>query len=200
MRSRKTRPLRKDELELWRKVVEHAVPLHPEPPRPSPTPKYPASTPVAVRSGPEFPRFRIGETAAPSHPAHDLMPTIQEQIGQLPVRMDRKQFGKLKKGRLAPEARIDLHGLTLAQAHPMLIRFILEAVADGQRLVLVITGKGRQRSDAAPMPERQGILRHQVPHWLNTAPLRQHVLQIAEAHVKHGGAGAYYVYLRRPRQ
>jgi DNA-nicking Smr family endonuclease len=43
------------------------------------------------------------------------------------------------------------------------------------------------------------VLRHQVPHWLNSMPLKPHVLQIAEAHVKHGGAGAYYVYLRRGR-
>ena len=105
----------------------------------------------------------------------------------------------MKKGRLVPEARIDLHGLTLAQAHPTLNRFILDAVAAERRLVLVITGKGKVRDELGPIPERHGVLRHQVPHWLNSMPLKPHVLQIAEAHVKHGGAGAYYVYLRRAR-
>jgi DNA-nicking Smr family endonuclease len=111
--------------------------------------------------------------------------------------MDRKRFGKMKKGRLAPEARIDLHGMTIAQAHPALNRFILDAAARGARLVLVITGKGKLRDEGGPIPERLGVLRHQVPHWLSTAPLRAHVLQVTEAHVKHGGQGAYYVYLRR---
>ena len=113
--------------------------------------------------------------------------------------MDRKRFGKMTKGRLTPEARIDLHGMTIAQAHPALTQFILRACARDLRLVLVITGKGKQRADNGPIPERLGVLRHQVPHWLNTMPLRPHILQIAEAHLKHGGQGAYYVYLRKFR-
>ena len=73
------------------------------------------------------------------------------------------------------------------------------SVAEGRRFVLVITGKGKSRPDDGPIPERHGVLRHQVPHWLNSPPLRSHVLQISEANRKHGGLGAYYVYLRRPR-
>ncbi len=57
--------------------------------------------------------------------------------------MDRKSFGKLKRGKLPPEARIDLHGMTLDQAHPALTRFILDSHAKQRRLVLVITGKGK---------------------------------------------------------
>ncbi len=113
--------------------------------------------------------------------------------------MDRKSFTNLKRGKLKPEARIDLHGLTLAQAHPALNRFILDSHAQGRRLVLVITGKGKTERDNGPIPVRRGILRHQVPHWLDTPPLSQVVLQVAEAHLKHGGEGAYYVYLRRHR-
>jgi DNA-nicking Smr family endonuclease len=113
--------------------------------------------------------------------------------------MDAKTHGKMKKGRLVPEARIDLHGMTVAEAHPALIAFILTAHAQGRRLVLVITGKGRLRDDLAPMPVRQGVLRHQVPHWLNLPPMSALILQITPAHVTHGGGGAYYVYLRRPR-
>ena len=113
--------------------------------------------------------------------------------------MDHKNFGRMTRGKLSPEARIDLHGMTLAEAHPELIRFILNAHSDGLRLVLVITGKGKRGVDAGPVPQRQGVLKQQVPHWLHMPPLGPAILQVAEAHLKHGGTGAYYVYLRRHR-
>ncbi len=199
MAPRKPRHIRPDELELWRKVVEHAEPLYRNRPAHEPTPKpepikpAPAHRPMAAK------HLRIGETAVPRPTTHDIAPMIDDHVRQLPLRMERNRFGQLKKGRLSPEARVDLHGMTLAQAHPALMRFILGAVADERRLVLVITGKGKIRHEPGPIPERHGVLRHQVPHWLNSMPLKPHVLQIAEAHVKHGGQGAYYVYLRRPR-
>ena len=111
--------------------------------------------------------------------------------------MDAGTHAKMRRGKLAPEARIDLHGMTLAEAHPELIHFILNAQSAGMRLVLVITGKGKRREDTGPIPQRVGALRHQVPQWLRLPPLGQAVLQVSEAHLKHGGSGAYYVYLRR---
>jgi DNA-nicking Smr family endonuclease len=195
---RKPRHIRPDELELWRKVVQQAEPLHPE--RPAPAPNQPSIKPIKPNPArPAKSHFRVGETAAHRPAMHDIAPALHDHARQHPVRMDRKRFGQMKKGRMSPEARLDLHGLTLAQAHPALTRFILGAVADDCRLVLVITGKGKFRDEFGPIPERHGVLRHQVPHWLNSMPLKPHVLQIAEAHVKHGGTGAYYVYLRRGR-
>jgi hypothetical protein len=69
------------------------------------------------------------------------------------------------------------------------------------RLLLVITGKGRggDREDYGPIPIRRGVLKQQVPGWLTAPPLGPLVLEIREAHQRHGGGGAYYVYLRRPR-
>ncbi len=114
--------------------------------------------------------------------------------------MDAKAFARMSRGKLAPEARIDLHGMTLAEARPELVRFILNAQADGLRLVLVITGQGPARPRTTDRCRNgMGALRHQVPVWLSQAPLGQAVLQVAEAHLKHGGSGAFYVYLRRPR-
>jgi len=75
----------------------------------------------------------------------------------------------------------------------------LNAQSAGLRLVLVITGKGRPGADHGPIPRPHGVLRHQVPQWLRLPPLGPAVLQVAEAHLKHGGSGAYYVYLRRQR-
>jgi len=99
--------------------------------------------------------------------------------------MDARTHTRMTKGKLAPEARVDLHGLTLAE----------NAQSAGLRLVLVITGKGRMMHE--PVPRPIGALRHQVPHWLRLPPLSQAVQQVAEAHLKHGGTGAFYVYLRR---
>ncbi|MFD1195150.1 Smr/MutS family protein [Seohaeicola saemankumensis] len=127
------------------------------------------------------------------------MPALVDRLRDAPVSMDSKAFVRMKRGKLIPEGRIDLHGMTMDKAHPALTSFILRAQASGKRLVLVITGKGRDRDEGGPIPVPRGILKHQVPNWLSTPPLAQAVLQISQAHVSHGGAGAYYVYLRRHR-
>lgn len=194
------RKLRPEEEDLWRVVARTARAMHAHPlpqtevsPPPTLTPKdRPAGAPSA-RLG----QFRIGEKAA-SSPSTASAQTPSD-ISKSPLRMDAKAFGKMTRGKLMPEARIDLHGMTVAEAHPELIRFVLNAQSSGMRLVLVITGKGRSQQDHGPIPHRSGVLRQQVPHWLRLAPLAQAVLQVTEAHQKHGGSGAYYVYLRRTR-
>ncbi|MEQ6202948.1 Smr/MutS family protein [Sulfitobacter sp. HNIBRBA2951] len=132
-------------------------------------------------------------------PAHNLAPAIHDQIRQAPVQMDQKSFTKLKRGKLRPEGKLDLHGMTLDRAHPALTGFVMSAHASGKRLILVVTGKGKQRDEGGPIPVRHGVLRHQVPQWLQMQPMKSVVLQVAQAHISHGGGGAYYVYLRRHR-
>lgn len=199
--AKRPKRLSDDDKALWQKVTESTIRLHPPKPSTGKTKPIPAEPlqqpprPVKVN----HPRFRVGENAKKPGNLHNLAPSMRDHIASNPVAMDRKTFGKMKKGRLSPEAKIDLHGMTIAQAHPVLTRFILNAIDADRRLVLVITGKGKHKDEGGPIPVRHGVLRHQVPHWLNTAPLRQHVLQISEAHLKHGGQGAYYVYLRRRR-
>ena len=191
------RRLKPEELELWRKVADTAERMHPErkhmnPPLPKPTPR---KTPKSRIEG-----FDIGQKAKTSQPEHDVLPGLPERIARQPVQMDRKTFGKLKRGKVVPEARLDLHGMTIEQAHPALMGFIFRAHDQGKRLVLVITGKGKTRDEGGPIPVRRGVLRHNVPQWLASPPLARVVLQVAEAHISHGGGGAYYVYLRRQRQ
>jgi DNA-nicking Smr family endonuclease len=144
-----------------------------------------------------FTAFRLGEKTRPLRSTAHIAPTPAEALAQAPLQMDARKHAKMTRGKLDPEARIDLHGMTLAEAHPELIRFILNAQTAGLRLVLVITGKGKPGPDHGPIPQRMGVLRHQVPHWLHMAPLGPAILQVTEAHLKHGGGGAYYVYLRR---
>ncbi|MFQ6550825.1 Smr/MutS family protein [Aestuariibius insulae] len=114
--------------------------------------------------------------------------------------MDKKAYKRLSRGKLNPDGRIDLHGMTLSEAQPALQSFILSEYAAGSRLVLVITGKGRtERDTGSVFSAHRGILRRYVPEWLRMAPLRNVVLEVREAHQRHGGGGAYYVYLKRLR-
>jgi DNA-nicking Smr family endonuclease len=201
MSRRQSRRLSPEERELWRSVADTARPLRADPPLLpeadlSPPQPAPAGHPVPPRK--RSPQFSIG-SALPPRDGYDLQPSLTDRLKSAPLQMDRKAHQRMTRGRLAPEARIDLHGMTLAQAHPALVRFLLAATAHGRRLVLVITGKGRAGSDDGPIPQRPGALKHQVPLWLHQAPLGPLVLQVTEAHIRHGGAGAYYVYLRRAR-
>ncbi len=186
------RSLHPEEEDLWRAVARTAKPMrapiflrkaeehHPTPP----------VTFVKAPAPPRIPLFRLGEKPAAPRPQTAPPPALQ---------MDSKAFGKLTRGKLAPEARIDLHGMTLTEAHPELIRFILNAHSAGLRLVLVITGKGKPGGVSGPAPRQTGVLRQQVPHWLRQPPLAPAILQVTEAHQRHGGSGAFYIYLRRHR-
>ncbi|KFI28853.1 Smr/MutS family protein [Paenirhodobacter enshiensis] len=199
---KRRRGLSEEERELWQKVAASAQALHPvrvsRPAEADPVPVRP--DPAARLPEPSFAQiFRVGEQARPRLPGHDLAPSIGAGLAAQPVAMDRKAHRAMLRGKMEPEARLDLHGMTLAEAHPELIRFVLSAQDRGCRLILVITGKGKHREDTGPIPTRVGVLRHQVPQWLRLPPLSAAILQITEAHLKHGGAGAYYIYLRRLR-
>lgn len=195
--TRRPRNLTPEERELWSRVAGTAHALHPL--ATPPGAEKPAAAKVQQpRPRPPLTEFQIGEAVRPRPWGHDLQPHLEDRLRAQPVHMDRKAHQQMTRGRMVPEARIDLHGMTLTEAHPALIRFVLDAHAAGKRLVLVITGKGKARDDFDPIPQRLGVLRHQVPHWLAQPPLGQAVLQLAPAHWKHGGVGAYYVYLRRP--
>ncbi|MFC3613459.1 Smr/MutS family protein [Lutimaribacter marinistellae] len=190
------RKLTPEEVELWQKVAARAERLHPESrkenrqkPLPKPTPTKRPQTRIEA--------FELGQRASRSTNGHHLKPSIAEELRAAPVQMDRKAFTRMTRGKMKPEGRLDLHGMRVDAAHPALIRFILSAQASGKRLVLVITGKGKDRDEPGPIPTPRGVLRNQVPQWLSMPPLSQAVLQIAPAHLSHGGGGAYYVYLRR---
>lgn len=194
------RTLRPEEEEIWDLVARTTRPLHPQRPKRVEAGIVTAQPEVKPPKPPAgLPAFRIGDRAPHLPARHDLSPTIGQQIAAAPLRMDAGTHKAMRKGKLLPEARLDLHGLTLAEAHPELIRFILNAHSAGMRLVLVITGKGKDRDRGGPIPTRLGALRHQVPHWLALPPLGPVVLQMAEAHLRHGGSGAFYIYLRRIR-
>lgn len=196
------RRLSGEDLALWRKVARSTNPLHSERRMSTPVepPRATAAPPRGDAAPAIAPGFRIVPAPRYDHSkGHDLSPTLESRLAAQPVRMDHKTLGRMKKGKLRPERKIDLHGMTLERAHTALARFIISAHADGCRLVLVVTGKGKTRDEPGPIPTPRGVLRNQVPQWLQLAPLGALVLQVVNAHVSHGGTGAYYVYLARRR-
>lgn len=191
---------RKDELDLWSQVAQTAR-ARPTSARMPDIAKPPPGFQHKTADAPPDTRLQTSFklTGRAGKMAHDLVPAVTEQLSGQPVSMDRKRFRTMQRGKLKPDGRIDLHGMTLDRAHTALTRFILSAQASNKRLLLVITGKGKHRDEGGPIPVRYGVLRHQVPEWLRMPPLSTAVLQITQAHVSHGGEGAYYVYLRKAR-
>lgn len=186
------RKLGTEEKNLWDRVASTAIPMHRKlKPKVDPliAPKKAAKPKSTAEPDWIVPAFTISsqskKTATAAAPA------------KIPPKMDAKAFSKMQRGKLRPEGRIDLHGMTQDVAYSALVNFITRAHRNSLRLVLVITGKGRVKEDFGPIPERIGVLRQNVPRWLATPALRSIVLQVSPAHKSHGGDGAYYVYLRR---
>lgn len=223
---RRHRVLGEDERRLWEKVAESVEPLHPLARAESPleAPIAPIAPPAATRPSPAAPLAK--PTAAKSTPAK---PTIVRPTGPTHraagpprsavihvkhaerldglapavtappslARLDHRTKRRLVRGVIAIDERLDLHGHTQDAAHAILRGFLVTARARGARIVLVITGKGRSGS-SGEIHDR-GVLRRAVPHWLGDPGLRDVVVGFEEAHLAHGGAGAIYVRLRRPR-
>jgi DNA-nicking Smr family endonuclease len=162
--SRKGKAVTADEEALFRSALKDARPIRKRERAPVEAPK---------RAAAHVPRPHF-----PAQPAYNERPA--PPIGG-------HADAHLRRGRLEPDARIDLHGLTQDGAYRTLIRFLTQSQTQGCKLVLIITGKG-------------GILRGVLPLWLGQADLQPLVAGLREAHVKHGGAGAFYVLLRAPKR
>jgi DNA-nicking Smr family endonuclease len=202
-RRRGPRGLDPSEAQLWERIAASTRPLRSaalpgplrsnaaEVPRPAP-PQAPPPQP-SDEARPIAP-FRIGALLGSTAPP----PTdAGARAGPPAPRMDGKAFRKLTRGRIEPEARLDLHGMTQAEAQAELSRFVVRSQAAGRRLVLVITGKGRAATGADGLSRPAGALRRAVPLWLTAPPLAPLVQETAPAHPRHGGGGALYVWLRR---
>ncbi|WP_160123555.1 Smr/MutS family protein [Rhodovarius lipocyclicus] len=173
-RAPKPRALSEDDRNLWAVFAQHIAPL-PGRLRPALPPAPPAPTPAEpLPTAPAAPpRPRAPEPLAVGLPAPDI---------------DRKRWRDLTRGRTRAERTLDLHGRFAQDAHALVHRFLLNALADGIRCVAIITGKGG--------PEG-GILKRELPHWLNHPALRHHIL--AAAHPHQANTGSVTLLLRRAR-
>jgi len=160
----------------------------------------PLAPPRRAASEPGAAKAKPAPKAAPAMPPRPPMPPVPPPRPIAPppltagaaVDADTRTMLRLKRGRIRPEGRLDLHGMTQEAAHRALAGFLAHARNEGRRCVIVITGTGRGREGA-------GILREQVPKWLGTPPLRDGLIGFAAAQPADGGAGALYVLLRRKR-
>jgi len=176
------RGLSTDEIGLWRRAMRDVAPLRGRA-RPQPEPKR--GPPARTAGGASEPQA-VPPAPRPKqvpHPAPQPQPPLDRFAG-----LDRATAERLKRGRYPVEARLDLHGMTQAEAHRALSGFVAASRSLGRRSVLVITGHGRISG---------GILKAAVPRWLAEPELRRHLLAITPAQPRDGGAGALYLLLRR---
>lgn len=206
--SRRRRTLTDEDLALWRQVASSTrkrgpAPLAPAslragPAAPDPRPETETETAIPAPTIMTAPLTGAGAPLKPmGRPGVGL--TLPEAPRPGPSGLDRRTETRLRKGKRDPDARLDLHGMTARDAHAALSRFIGQSRMVGHRMVLVITGKGApgpSRSFGDPAP---GVLRRETPVWLSTPPLAAMVVNVTQAHPKHGGGGALYVYLKRVR-
>ena len=180
---------------LWRRMADTVTPLRrgrhrapaddPQKEEPDPEPD-PESGPPG-KAG-EASATGSGDAMRPPGPA----PGARRRG---PADLDLRGFGgisradarRIKAGKAAIHASIDLHGMTLHQASRSLSRFIVDAAGRGDRTVLVVTGKGRGGT---------GVIRQHLPQWLRQDPVDDLVVAYCQAQPRDGGSGAYYVRLR----
>ena len=107
---------------------------------------------------------------------------------------------RIRRGSTDPERTIDLHGHTLLSAHRALDIALDDALRDGIRVLLIITGKPPRDADrGADGRARRGLIRASIGDWLTVSRHARRIAAVRNAHPKHGGTGALYVILRRDR-
>jgi DNA-nicking Smr family endonuclease len=183
---RRSRHLSPDEHSLWSSVTRAVKPLKRTRP---PEPAARTAEPAEGKAEPTAARTRLAPLIVKKGPSPFPPPLAP---------LERRLRQRLGKGHVAIDRRLDLHGFTQRAAHDALTHFLRAAHAQGARIVLVVTGKGRDR-DRDAFAER-GVLRRLVPHWLKGAELRNLVVGFETANIGHGGEGALYVRLRRGRE
>lgn len=161
--------------------------------------------PAAARaSGKSLPPEPISPASKPARSAHSSAPSSahssahsQTKVPEMmaarqkpPPRLGLAQKAKrrLSRGAVEIDGRLDLHGMSVAQAHRSLIGFVSAAVAQEKKWLLVITGKGVRG---------EGKLRRALPDWLASAPLADQIAEYGPSAPNHGGDGAFYLRLRR---
>jgi len=188
-KGRQGRELDEEERRAWAHLAATVTPM-PGRKRPDAVKQAPAKTP------PPPPPAPMLQTARPQRPvAPPLPPVLGENGGGLDRGWDRK----LGRGTIAPDFTLDLHGHTLDAAYRRLEAGMTQAVAQGARVLLVVAGKPRP-VDAADRAQRRGAIRAKLLDWLAAGRHAGHIAAIRKAHPRHGGAGALYIILKRPRQ
>lgn len=165
-------PLSPDEAALWSRVLATVRPLAGERAVPV-TAKVPAAT---LRTTP--PSLSPPSTAKPARRLDDTT-------------LDGTWDRQLARGTVFPDSMLDLHGDTLARAYARIDSGLERALARGDRVVLLVTGKPRETGSG------RGAIRAAVGDWLAASRHADRIAAVRPAHPRHGGAGALYLVLRK---
>ncbi len=160
------RPLEPEERDVWKRVAKTVAPR----------------------------RYFKGKGSAKPLPTRDdfanmlrVAPVSPIASASVPQTLDINNDKKTRRGRVEIDAKIDLHDMTQDEARAALARAVMRASKHNKKCLLVVTGKGARLN---------GVLRQNFPNWINDLSLRPHISTYAQAHIKHGGAGAWYVFLK----
>ncbi len=193
----KRRGVTPEEKALWRKVTRDVAPLH--------------QAPMDFLLDDHLPGLKKPVKKVRPMGGGDALPTSRALLGAREAdpfragdpRMDRH----VRRGRSPIDAVLDLHGHTQLSARTTLLAFLTTAQRHGHRCVLVITGKGGPASNDHDANEHHGyrghglgVLRARMSDWLKEAVFRALITRASPAHPKHGGSGAFYIFLKPPRR
>ena len=167
------RALTEFDRESWASYARHVAAL--------PGRAVPALAPAQVA--------QIVPTASTPAPVRPVTVVAEVAVGQQPAGLDKASWTRLRTGKLLPERTLDLHGRTAQHAFHALQGFLLRAHADRVRCVEVITGRGSG--------ENGGVIRRELPLWLNLPQLRPLVLGVTHPHAAN--VGSVRLLLRRAR-
>lgn len=178
------RRLSAEEAALWQRVIASVRPAAPRAPAAVPA----APEPVPLVKPPRSPRVAPPPAPPRAKPASPMPGTTLD--GQ----WDRKLAG----GRIDPDTTVDLHGHTLDTAYARLDTALADAIARGDRVLLLVTG--RPPRPESERPHARGRIRAAVGDWIAASRHAARIAAVRPAHPRHGGAGALYIILRRPRR
>jgi len=170
------RKLSADERALWRRVVQSVQPIH--------------VMPAAEKDAP--PDVLAAPKAKPAKAPPAPAPLAKAAPG---TTLDGSWDRRLSRGLAQPDAVLDLHGHNLATAYALLDERLEQAIANGARLLLLITGKPRGEGGS-----KRGAIRAAIGDWLAASRHAADIAAVRNAHPRHGGAGALYIVLRRRRE
>lgn len=187
-----SRRLDPEEEALWKRVTATVRPMARRAPKspsiPDATAEAGAAPPPAIARKGRVPPLRV--------PA--ATPVTQQK--PLADSLDGGWDRRLRRGATQPDWTVDLHGHSLDSARSMLDRVLDQAIAEGIRVVLVITGKPPREDDrGGDGRPRRGLIRASIGHWLQSSRHASRIAAVRNAHPRHGGAGALYVIIRRER-
>jgi DNA-nicking Smr family endonuclease len=176
--ARRPRSLTAQDEAVWAEFARSIAPLPGRHVAPLPTTPRDDQTPVRLSSPSPAKAARSSPSPSPLN------------VGEAPSGVDKATWQRFRSGKLAVARTLDLHGRTAQHAFHALDIFLHAAQADGLRCVEIITGRGGRNGGT-------GVIRRELPHWLNQPALR--ALVLAAAHPHAANPGAVRLLLRRKR-